>query len=86
MRSSRDQTDTWSVTRAAQSVGLQWSVECADPFGRWRGMTVVARGEEVLIVAPPGESAVLSVEQTRKLSRTLGQAAAANALTQAHLR
>ena len=48
-------------------------------------MTVVARGDEVLLVAPPGESAVLSIEQTRKLSRTLGQAAAANALSQAQL-
>ena len=48
-------------------------------------MTVVARGDEVLLVAPPGESAVLSVEQTQKLSRTLGQAAAANALSRAPL-
>lgn len=48
-------------------------------------MTVVARGDEVLLVAPPGESAVLSVEQTQKLSRTLGQAAAANALSRTPL-
>lgn len=46
-------------------------------------MTVVAHGDQVLLVTPPGESAVLSVEQTRQLSRTLGQAAAANALAHA---
>ncbi|HEX3787319.1 MAG TPA: hypothetical protein VHW44_05620 [Pseudonocardiaceae bacterium] len=43
-------------------------------------MTVVAHGDDVLIVSPPGESAVLSVEQTRKLGRALGQAAAVTAL------
>ena len=58
-------------------------MECLDPFGRWRGLTVVARGTQVLLVTPPGEAAVLSVDQTRKLARALGQAAAANALTQA---
>jgi hypothetical protein len=83
MRSSRDLTDTWNVTQATPSAALQWSVACVDPFGRWRGLTVVARGDDVLLVAPPGESAVLSVEQARELSRTLGRAAVANSFIRA---
>lgn len=74
MRGNRDQADTWDVAQTAQPVAQQWSVECLDPFGRWRGMTVLARGEDVLLVSPPGESAVLSIEQTQKLGRALAAA------------
>ena len=54
----------------------QWLVECSDPFGRYRAMTVLVRRDEVVVVAPPGESAVLSVQQTRDLDRALAGAAA----------
>jgi hypothetical protein len=54
----------------------QWLIECSDPFGRYRAMTVLARPDEVVVVAPPGESAVLSVQQIRDLDRALAGAAA----------
>lgn len=50
-------------------------VDCHDPFGRDRSMTVLVEGHRVLLVAPPGESAVMSVTQTRRLHRLLDQAA-----------
>jgi hypothetical protein len=54
-----------------------WWVECADPFGRCRAMNVVVQsGGRIVVVAPPGESAVLSAEQTRLLGTALAKAAA----------
>lgn len=50
-------------------------IECHDPFGRDRSMTVIVENDRVLLVAPPGESAVMSVTQTRRLRRLLDQAA-----------
>ena len=52
-----------------------WWVACADPFGRDRAMNVLIRDGAVVMVAPPGESAVLSAHQTRQLGRTLAHAA-----------
>ncbi|MFI9012139.1 hypothetical protein ACIGNX_33350 [Actinosynnema sp. NPDC053489] len=46
-------------------------VACHDPFGRDRSMTVLVEDDRVLLVAPPGESAVMSVTQTRRLHRLL---------------
>ncbi|MBV8933470.1 MAG: hypothetical protein JOZ47_21010 [Kutzneria sp.] len=53
----------------------RWWVECLDPFGRDRAMTVLVQHGRVLLVSPPGESAVLSVQQTRRLRLALDQAA-----------
>ncbi|HEV3358688.1 MAG TPA: hypothetical protein VG247_17965 [Pseudonocardiaceae bacterium] len=39
-------------------------------------MTVLVRRDEVVVVAPPGESAVLSVRQIRELEQALAGAAA----------
>jgi hypothetical protein len=39
-------------------------------------MTVLVRHDEVVVVSPPGESAVLSVQQIRDLDRALAGAAA----------
>ncbi|GAA3844481.1 hypothetical protein GCM10022243_08550 [Saccharothrix violaceirubra] len=50
-------------------------IDCHDPFGRDRSMTVLVADDRVLLVAPPGESAVMSVTQTRRLRALLGQAA-----------
>jgi hypothetical protein len=38
-------------------------------------MTVLVENDRVLLVAPPGESAVMTVTQTRRLHRLLDQAA-----------
>jgi hypothetical protein len=59
------------------SVESHWWVECADPFGRCRAMNVVVQHGRVVVVAPPGESAVLSAEQTRELGTALAKAASA---------
>ena len=52
-----------------------WWVECVDPFGRCRAMNVVVQRDRVVVVAPPGQAAVLSAEQTRLLGSALDRAA-----------
>jgi hypothetical protein len=54
-------------------------IDCHDPFGRDRSMTVLVENDRVLLVAPPGESAVMSATQTRRLHQLLDQAAATSA-------
>ena len=53
-----------------------WWVECVDPFGRCRAMNVVVHQGRITVVAPPGQSAVLSADQTRDLGTALAKAAA----------
>jgi hypothetical protein len=53
-----------------------WWVACADPFGRSRAMNVLVQQGQVVVVAPPGESAVLDARQTRQLGHALANAAA----------
>ena len=53
----------------------RWWVDCLDPFGRDRAMTVLVEPGRVLLVAPPGETAVLSPQQTRRLHSALDRAA-----------
>jgi hypothetical protein len=77
-------TDTARVedpeTRTPQvgpvSADSHWWVACADPFGRSRAMNVLVQHGQVVVVAPPGESAVLDPRQTRQLGRLLASAAA----------
>lgn len=52
-----------------------WWVECVDPFGRCRAMNVVVQQDQVVVVAPPGQAAVLSADQTRLLGSALDRAA-----------
>jgi hypothetical protein len=42
-------------------------------------MAVLVENDRVLLVAPPGESAVMSATQTRRLHQLLDQAAASSA-------
>lgn len=51
-----------------------WWVECVDPFGRCRAMNVVVQQDRVVVVAPPGQAAVLSADQTRLLGSALDRA------------
>ena len=51
-------------------------IHCHDPFGRDRSMTVLVENDRVLLVTPPGETAVLSATQTRRLGSLLDQATA----------
>jgi hypothetical protein len=57
------------------SAEQHWWVACADPFGRDRAMNVLVRQGRVVMVTPPGESAVLSAHQTRLLGHALAHAA-----------
>ncbi|ONI84343.1 hypothetical protein ALI144C_14305 [Actinosynnema sp. ALI-1.44] len=53
----------------------RWDVQCHDPFGRDRALTVIVDHGKVVLVPPPGSSAVLSAQQTRRLRQALDQAA-----------
>ncbi|MCE7006143.1 hypothetical protein LWC34_25380 [Kibdelosporangium philippinense] len=53
----------------------RWDVQCHDPFGRDRALTVIVERGKVVLVPPPGASAVLSAQQTRRLRQALDQAA-----------
>lgn len=53
----------------------RWYVGCHDPFGRDRALTVLVEDDLVVLVPPPGASAVLSAQQTRSLGLVLDQAA-----------
>ncbi|HWE89852.1 MAG TPA: hypothetical protein VG317_10370 [Pseudonocardiaceae bacterium] len=53
----------------------EWLVTCRDPFGRARGMAVLAKEEDVVVVTPAGQTAVLTATQTRNLEQALRLAA-----------
>lgn len=51
-----------------------WSVRCRDPFGRQRAVTVLAQPDRVVLVAPPGQAAVLSGPELARLHHALAEA------------
>jgi hypothetical protein len=51
-----------------------WTVRCRDFTGCQRIVHVVLRGSEVVIVAPPGESAVLDCGEAALFCRTIAMA------------
>ncbi|MGW5052958.1 hypothetical protein [Actinokineospora sp. NPDC004072] len=53
----------------------RWNIGCRDPFGRDRAVTVLVEDDQVVLVPPPGASAVLSAQQSRSLAALLGEAA-----------
>ncbi|MBP2322932.1 hypothetical protein JOF56_003317 [Kibdelosporangium banguiense] len=53
----------------------RWDVQCLDPFGRDRALTVLVERGRVVLVPPPGASAVLSMQQIKRLRQALDQAA-----------
>jgi hypothetical protein len=55
-------------------------VHCHDPFGRDRSMAVFVDQDRVLLVSPPGESAVLSAQQIRRLRTLLDEVARSRSL------
>jgi hypothetical protein len=55
--------------------GVDWVVPCEDAFGRRRSIGVVRKPGCVLLVAPPGEVAVLSVTSLVDLVTGLAQEA-----------
>jgi hypothetical protein len=65
-------TDTAKV--ADQQDKRLWWVECVDAFGRCRAMNVVLDRGRLVVVSPPGQTALLSAHQTRQLGNALDSA------------
>lgn len=55
----------------------QLHVTADDPFGRARAVVVLVEQDNVVLIAPAGQSAVLSVEQANRLHHVLGGAVGA---------
>jgi hypothetical protein len=53
----------------------EWSVSCRDVAGRRRDLTVFASGGHIVLVAPPGETAVLAPLEVGRLRAILREAA-----------
>ena len=53
------------------SVRKDWPVSCQDAVGRRRDIIVLADGERVVLVTPPGETAVLSLPEVERLRAAL---------------
>lgn len=52
----------------------RWVVGCRDPFGRRSTVRVVHNDGEILLVAPPGECAVLDERSAAAAGRALKEA------------
>lgn len=63
-----------SVFGPAGRAAPAWSVACRDPFGRQRAVTVLAPPDRVVLVAPPGQAAVLSGPELAGLHGALTEA------------
>lgn len=55
-------------------VAREWTVACRDLAGRRRAVTVVASEGKVVLMAPPGEAAVLSPLDVGRLRAALRDA------------
>jgi hypothetical protein len=56
------------------STHREWQVSCRDIAGRKREVTVFVRGGRVVLVAPPGETAVFSPLDIGRLRAALREA------------
>lgn len=52
-----------------------WRIGCADVGNRERSLTVLVERDQVVLVGPPGETAVLSSRQLGQLRAALREAA-----------
>lgn len=55
------------------SRGVDWTVACDDAFGRRRSVGVIRKAGCVVLVAPPGETAVLDYTAAHALTVGLAQ-------------
>lgn len=60
----------------------EWSITCRDIAGRRRDLTVFVRQGRVVLVAPPGETAVLNPLDVGRLRAVLRDAVLDAAMTQ----
>ncbi|MBO0839471.1 MAG: hypothetical protein J2O49_01435 [Sciscionella sp.] len=72
-KASQDATARPSTRPTAPGSG--WRVSCLDVLGRERSLSVLVKEDRVLVVGPPGETAVLSAGQLGQLCAALRLAA-----------
>lgn len=53
-----------------------WRIACSDPYGRERSVAIIVEENQVLLVPPPGQAAVLSGPELDQLTHALSAAAA----------
>ena len=58
---------------------MEWQVNCRDVAGRRRNMAVFVNEGSVVVVAPPGEAAVLAPLEAGRLRAALREAVVAAA-------
>jgi hypothetical protein len=69
------QAETDGVEVVRMTARREWSVDCRDVAGRKRELTVFASGGHIVLVAPPGETAVLAPLEVGRLRAILRDAA-----------
>lgn len=62
----------------------EWWVTCRDIAGRRRDLQIIARQGQVVLVAPPGETAILSPLDVGRLRAALRDAVVDASLTNDH--
>ncbi len=69
-------TDTADEAKRVETVSShkEWSVGCRDLTGRKREVTIFVRQGRVVLVAPPGETAILSPLDVGRLRAALRDA------------
>jgi hypothetical protein len=70
---------THEESEAATMSRGEWSVTCRDLAGRRRDVTVFVSNDKVVLVAPPGEAAVLGPLDVGRLRAALRDAIVATA-------
>ncbi|MEU5691063.1 hypothetical protein [Actinosynnema sp. NPDC020468] len=73
--SVRESTDLDSGWRGSTGQRRSWRIRCSDVVDRERCLTVLVDRGRVVLVGPPGETAVLSADQLVQLRAALREAA-----------
>ncbi|MBW4719514.1 hypothetical protein [Saccharothrix obliqua] len=71
----RESTDLDSGWRGSTGQRRWWRIRCSDVVDRERCLTVLVDRGHVVLVGPPGETAVLSADQLGQLRAALREAA-----------
>jgi len=73
--SVQESNDLGSGWRGSTGQRRWWRIRCSDVVDRERCLTVVVDEDRVVLVGPPGETAVLSADQLVQLRAALREAA-----------
>lgn len=71
----QEPTDLGSGWRGSTGQRRWWRIRCSDVVDRERCLTVLVDRGRVVLVGPPGETAVLSADQLAELRTALREAA-----------